>query len=313
MSNNIKAKWNVADIPDQSGRIVIVTGANSGLGLETTRALVAKNAKVIMACRTLSKAVPVADQIRRAQPKADIDVMQLDVAKLHSVKDFAKSFIGRYGKLDILINNAGVMGCPTRETTTDGFEMQFGTNHLGAFALTGRLMPALQAAAAARVIAVSSIAHRNTDGMNLDDPNLEQGYKPFDAYAKSKLANLLFVRELDRRLRAANIDMLAASGHPGYSASNIGTASNPNNNPIKALFFKMGNWVAMPTTKGMLSILCAATDPSIEGGDFIGPQGLLGFYGWPAKSTPKPTATDDATAKRLWEISADLTGVHYLD
>ena len=313
MSNNIKAKWNVADLPDQAGRIVIVTGANSGLGLEMTRALVAKNAKVVMACRTLAKAVPIADQIRRDLPNANIEVMQLDVANLHSVKDFVKAFSERYDRLDILINNAGVMGIPTRQTTTDGFEMQFGTNHLGPFALTGLLMPMLQATPGARVIAVASIAHRNTEGMNLDDPNLEHSYKAFDAYAKSKLANLLFTKELDRRLRAAGVDVLAASGHPGYSASNIGTAANPDNNFIKDLFFKMGNWVAMPTQKGMLSILCAATDANIESGDFIGPKGLFGFYGWPQKSAAKATANNDDSARRLWEISADLTGIHYLD
>ena len=306
-------KWNTADIPDLTGKRVIVTGANSGLGLEATKALAAKGAKVIMACRTLAKAVPIADQIRRDQPGADLDVMQLDVANLHSVKDFAKVFNERYQRLDILINNAGVMGIPTHQTTTDGFEMQFGTNHLGPFALTGLLMPLLQATPGARVIAVASIAHRNTDGMDLDDPNLEHSYKPFDAYAKSKLANLLFTKELDRRLRATGSSVIAASGHPGYSASNIGTAANPNKNFIKDLFFKMGNWVAMPTAKGMLSILCAATDPEIDGGDFIGPKGLFGFYGWPQKSIPKPTANDEAVARRLWEVSAYLTGIRYLD
>ncbi len=306
-------QWDTSNMPEQSGRIAIVTGSNSGLGYETAAALAAKGAKVIMACRTLAKASPAAERIRNSVPGADIEVMQLDVANLHSVRDFATAYNERFKQLDILINNAGVMGCPTRETTVDGFEMQFGTNHLGPFALTGLLMPRLQNTPGSRVIAVASIAHRNTDGMDLDDPNLEKAYKPFDAYAKSKLANLLFIRELDRRLRAKGADIIAASGHPGYSASNIGSAANPNNSAFKSLMFKLGNLFAMPTKKGMLSILCAATDPDIEGGDFIGPKGLYGFYGWPSKSIPKETARDDAVAKRLWEISAELTGVSYLD
>lgn len=310
----MKAKWNTADMPNLTGRTVIVTGANSGLGLEATRALAAKGAKVIMACRTPAKAEKAAENVRASVANSDVEVMQLDVANLSSIKAFATAFQSRFDALHILINNAGIMGVPTRQTTSDGFEAQFGTNHLGPFALTGLLMPTLQATPASRIIAVASIAHRSTPGMNLDDPNFERSeYKAFDAYAKSKLANLLFIHELDRRLRAKGMDMIAASGHPGYSASNIGTAANPGNNPLKTLMFRLGNLFAMPTRKGMLSILCAATDPEINSGDFIGPKGLGGFYGWPQKSTPKATATDDAVARGLWEVSAKLTGVDFLN
>lgn len=307
------SKWTLDSMPSQAGRIAIVTGSNSGLGLETARALAGKGAKVIMACRTPAKAEKAADDIRASVPDAEIEIMQLDVAKLASIRDFAESYSASYDKLDILINNAGIMGVPTRDTTADGFEAQFGTNHLGPFALTGLLLPVLEATPGSRIIAVASIAHRNTDGMNLDDPNFENSeYGAFDAYAKSKLANILFIRELDRRLQAAGSHIISASGHPGYSASNIGTASNPGNNPLKSLMFKLGNLFAMPTTKGMLPILRAATAADTEGGDFIGPTRLWGFYGWPEKSAPNASGQDDAAAKRLWEVSAELTGVNYL-
>lgn len=309
----MKSRWTTADMPSQDGRLAVVTGSNSGLGLETARALALKGAKVVMACRTPAKAEAAAEDIRRSAPGADIEIMQLDVANQASIRQFAESYAASHDRLDLLINNAGVMGCPTRTLTTDGFEMQFGTNHLGPFALTGLLLPVLEHTPGSRVIAVASIAHRNTDGMNLDDPNFERSpYKAFDAYAKSKLANVLFTHELSKRLRASGSQVIAASGHPGYSASNIGTAANPNNSPFKTLMFKLGNLMAMPANKGMLSILCAATDAEIAGGDFIGPKGPLGFWGWPHKAMPEATGRDDAVAERLWEISASLTGVSYL-
>jgi len=305
--------WIANEIPSQAGKKAVVTGSNSGLGLIMAEVLAAKGAHVIMACRNLDKAKEAANQIHSAVPNADLELRQLDVSSLASIADFTGQLLAEHPQIDLLLNNAGIMGVPDRQLTKDGFEAQFGTNHLGAFALTGRLLSALQAAPAARVVATASVAHRNTKGMNLDDLNFEQGgYKPFDAYAKSKLANLLFSFELDRRLKASGSSVIATSGHPGYSASNIGSAANPNGSAIKQLFFEMGNYVAMSSLKGALSMLYAACSPTLKGGEYIGPQGLMEFWGWPDLATPKSMARDPETAKLLWEKSAVLTGVEYL-
>ncbi len=306
--------WTINDIPDQTGRTAIVTGANSGIGLETAAELAAKGATVIMACRSLDKAERAAASIRARQPAGEIIVMQLDAADLNSVRTFAQAFAEQHDKLDLLINNAGVMGAKNILRTKDGFESQFGTNHLGHFALTGLLLDRLKAAQAARVVPVSSVAHKATAGLNLADPNFDQGgYQPFDAYGKSKLANLLFMFELDRRCKAAGLNITAAAAHPGYTASNITSGANPENSAIKNFMVAIGNRLfAMSAAGGARPTLYAATDPDIRGGEFIGPLGPFQFWGPPGPVAAKETARDGAAAEKLWQVSEQLTGVSFL-
>ena len=207
------------------------------------------------------------------------------------------------------------MGGPQISHTAQGFESMFGTNHLGSFALTGLLFDHLCKTAGARIIAVSSMAHRNIDGLDLDDPNFENSeYGIFDAYAKSKLANLTFMYEMDRRLKARRIDVLTAAAHPGYTATNITAGANPDGNKLKALFVWLGdNTIAMSASKGALPTLYAATHSDIMGGEYIGPRGLFQFYGYPQAVQSKATARDPQAGKRLWDISMQLTGVNFLD
>ncbi len=308
------AKWTAADIPDLDGKIAIVTGANSGIGFETAAELAGHGATVIMACRNPDKANQAADRIRERRPRGDLQVMQLDVSDLDSVRSFAQAFTSRFVQLDILCNNAGIMGGPQISRTKQGFELMFGTNHLGHFALTGQLLDALKVSPGARVISVTSMAHRNIKGLNLDDPNFEHTpYRIFDAYAKSKLANLTFNLELNRRLKAAGLDICAAAAHPGYTATNITTGANPEGNKLKAFAVWLGDiLIAMPAHKGALPTLYAATAPDIEGGEYIGPNGPFQFAGPPARVKYKETAADPQAGRRLWEISEKLTGVKYL-
>lgn len=307
-------KWTTNDIPAQDGKITIVTGANSGIGFETAAELAGRGATVIMACRSVDKARSAADAIRQRHPSARLEVMQLDLSDLASVKAFADSFKAKYDRLDIQCNNGGIMGGPRISHTKDGFELMFGTNHLGHFALVGQLLELLKSTPAARVVAVSSMAHRNIKGLNLDDPNFESSrYAIFDAYAKSKLSNLTWCLELDKRLKAAGLDIKAAVAHPGYTATNITSGANPEGNWLKSLMVRLGDvLMAMPAHKGALPTLYAATDPGIQGGEYIGPNGPFQFAGSPARVPYKATADDPVARRRLWEISEQLTGVSYL-
>lgn len=307
-------KWTANDIPSLDGKTVIVTGANSGIGFETTAELAGHGAIVVMACRNPEKASNAADRIRERQPRGTLDVMQLDVSDLDSVTAFAQAFKSRYTRLDILCNNAGIMGGPKISRTRHGFETMFGTNHLGHFALTGQLLDTLSTTPGSRVVVVTSMAHRNVAGLNLDDPNFEKTpYKIFDAYAKSKLANLTFCLELDRRLKANNLDVLAAAAHPGYTATNITSGANPDGNRIKDFLVWLGDvTIAMSAPKGALPTLYAATAADIEGGEYIGPDGPFQFYGSPARVKYRDTAADLEAGRRLWEISRKLTGVSFL-
>ncbi len=311
----MSVRWTLKDMPDLTNRTAIVTGSNSGIGLETAGALAAHGARVIMACRNAEKAEKAASLLRQRTPEGHIEVMSLDIADLSSVRQFAQEFKSRYEKLDILCNNAGVMGAAKILRTKDGFESQFGTNHLGHFALTGLLLDSLKAAPAARVVAVSSVAHKATDGLNLDDLNFERSpYKPFDAYGKSKLANLLFIYELDRRFKQAGLSITAVAAHPGYTASNITSGANPEGNPIKNFLVAIGNSLfAMSALGGALPTLYAATHPDIQGGEFIGPQGLFQFWGRPGPVDRSESASDGASATALWAASEQLTGVAFLD
>lgn len=305
-------KWTVQDIPSQVGKIALVTGANSGLGLETTVGLASAGATVIMACRNPAKAENALAEVRRRAPNAQVDVMQLDLADLSSVRRFASDFSAKYPRLDILCNNAGVMALPFQKTR-DGFEMQIGTNHLGPFVLTGLLLDSLRAAPAARIVSVASVAHKTTKGLDLENLNWERGpYKKGDAYGKSKLANLLFTFELDQRLRKVNFPILAAAAHPGYSATSIGDGATQGSF-FASLAMRLGNFLfAQSASKGALPTLYAATMPDVQSGDYIGPHGFLEFAGYPVKVGRRPTARDAQTAAALWALSETLTDTRYL-
>jgi NAD(P)-dependent dehydrogenase (short-subunit alcohol dehydrogenase family) len=299
-------------MPRLDGRLAIVTGANSGLGLETAAALAAYGARVILACRSRDKTAAAMATIRARTPGAQLEFGALDLADLDSVARFAAEQAG-HGPLDLLVNNAGVMALPLARTR-QGFEMQIGTNHLGHFALTGRLLGRLQAAPAARVVTVASLAHRWTRGLDFDDLNFERAtYRKWDAYGKSKLANLLFTFELERRLRAAPGTVKALAAHPGYSKSNLGHAGPQMSGSLAARWMMdLGNALfAQDTAMGALPSLYAATEPSANGGEFIGSGGLRQMRGYPRVVGCSAAARDAVAAAKLWVLSETLTGVKY--
>jgi NAD(P)-dependent dehydrogenase (short-subunit alcohol dehydrogenase family) len=299
--------WRTEDIPDQSGRTAVVTGANSGLGLATTRELARRGARVIMACRSTDKGESAASDIRRQAPEAKLDVRPLDLGSLESIQAFANDFGLEAGRLDLLINNAGIMMTP-QQTTHDGFELQLGTNHLGHFALTGLLLDTVQSAEAGRVVTLSSIEHKSGH-IEFGDLQSEDGYAPRKAYRQSKLANAIFGVELDRRLRAAGSSTISVLAHPGYSDTNLQTTGPTG--PMKAIL-KVGNkLLAQDADTGALPTLYAATAPGVEGGDFYGPDGFKEMRGNPTHVDVIPEARDPAVASRLWDISEELTGIRY--
>ncbi|HSW13362.1 MAG TPA: oxidoreductase [Solimonas sp.] len=307
------AKWTAKDIPALQGKVAIVTGANSGLGLETSAELARAGATVVMACRDPGRATAALAEVRRRAPTAKIEALALDLADLASIRAFTQAFATKYPRLDILCNNAGVMHLPYQKTR-DGFEMQVGTNHLGHFALTGLLLDALKATPGARVVTISSIAHKVTPGIDLDDLNWERRpYSKGDAYAKSKLANLMFHFELQRRLEQAGSGVLAVAAHPGYSATNIGFGTKDKTPWWKRLAMNIGNALfAQSAAKGSLPSLYAATVTDIRSGDYIGPDGFVEFMGHPKRVNCRPVARDPEQTQRLWTLSQQLTGVSYL-
>ncbi|WP_026360624.1 oxidoreductase [Amycolatopsis nigrescens] len=283
-------RWTAADMPDQTGRTAVVTGANSGLGFETCRALAARNATVIMAVRDLGKGRAALASLR-TQGSGRLEVARLDLADLDSVRAFANGLIERGKPLDLLVNNAGI-GMPPRTLTAQGFESQFGVNHLGHFALTGLLLPLLRRGSGARVVTVGSGAFRG-GSIHFDDLHGERSYRPAARYRQSKLANVLFGLELDRRLRTDGMPVASLLAHPG-------------------LALRLGNkLVAQPAERGAWSQLYAATARDVEGGQFFGPGGRTGMRGHPILLEPGPRATDPETARRLWAVSTELTGVGY--
>lgn len=292
--------WTAGEIPDQTGRVVIVTGGNSGLGFETAKALAAKGATVILACRNLTKAQAALEKIRQAVPQAKAEVMPLDLADLASVRAFAQQFQEKYTQLNILVNNAGVMMTPQGETK-DGFETQFGSNHLGHFALTGLLMPALRATHRARVVNVSSMMHR-FGRMDFDDLHSQRKYDPTRAYGQSKLANLLFTRALNDYFACEGINAVATSAHPGWAATNL--------QAHEARAAQMNRYFAQSAQAGALPVLYAAT-MSAQANDFAGPGGFLELRGAPKWVGMTKAARNAADARRLWQVSEELTGVHY--
>ncbi len=290
-------------MPDQTGRTALVTGANSGLGLHTAIGLARKGARVLMACRSPERGQEALGRVRLAAPGAEAELVRLDLASLASVRAAAEEVAGRVPHLDVLVNNAGVMAVP-RTLTEDGFELQLGTNHLGHYALTGLLLPSLLAAPAPRVVSVSSAAHK-MGRIDFDDLMGERSYGRWKAYGQSKLADLLFVGELQRR---AGDRLLAAAAHPGYAATNLQTGQG---NPLLELPMKLGNLLlAQSDAAGALPQLYAATMPDVRGDDYWGPS-LGELRGAPKRVGRSTAAQDLVVAHRLWEVSQDLTGVAY--
>jgi NAD(P)-dependent dehydrogenase (short-subunit alcohol dehydrogenase family) len=296
-------------MPPQQGRLAVVTGANSGIGYQTARYLARAGATVILACRSATKGEAARAKIVAGNAAAKVEVRVLDVADLDSVRRFAAEFLGEGKALDLLINNAGVMAIPDRRTTPQGFEMQFGTNHLGHFALTGLLLPALLRQPKSRVVTVASIAHKGGK-LNFDDLNAERGYDPRGAYQQSKLANLVFGLEFDRRLRAHSADTTSVIAHPGVAVTNI--ISNGMGTGVKGrIVGALLPLVAQSDDRGSWPLVYAATSSEVHGGGYYGPDGIAEIKGMPVEVKPKPQALDPAAGKRLWEVSEALTGVRY--
>lgn len=292
-------KWTTDNIPNLTGQIAIVTGANSGIGFETAKALATKGAEVVLACRNLEKADLAAKEIRSMVRKAKLEIIQLDLADLASVRKFAETFKDKYQTLDLLINNAGIM-IPPFTKTADGFEVQFGANHLGHFALTGLLMDVILATPNARIVNVSSNAHR-TGTIDFDNLNAEKGYHPANAYAQSKLANLLFTLQLNRHLVEIGSDVIATAAHPGWTVTGL----------QKGFLHTVSEWIGQKPEMGALPTLQAAPDPEAGRNDYFGPGGFVEMRGYPKKVKPSDAAKDANQAKRLWVVSEEMTGVNY--
>lgn len=299
------SKWTEQAMPDQSGRTILVTGANSGLGFVTSLELARKGAHVLMTARDPAKGEDALARIRAAVPNASIELRRLDLADLDQVKSFARQLIDDKVPLDILINNAGVM-MPPRTLTGQGFELQFGVNHLAHFALTGLLLETLAKQPDSRVVTVSSDLHRRGH-IHFDDLDGAKTYGRIAFYAQSKFANVLFALELDRRLRAAGLPLRSLLAHPGYAATNLQT-SGPTG--LLNLFMRIGNrFMAQSMEMGALPQLYAATAPQAESGQFIGPDGRNEMKGYPTLVQPIATARDPEVAAKLWTLSEQLTGV----
>ena len=294
--------WTTDDIPSQAGRLAVVTGANSGLGLEAARALSRAGGRVVLAVRDVAKGKRAV-----ASVVGSAEVEELDLASLESVREFADRFHARGEQLDLLINNAGVMA-PPRRVTVDGFELQFGTNHLGHFALTGRLLDTFRDRPGARVVTVSSNAHRQGQ-VDFDDLQGERRYRRWHQYAQAKLANLMFALELERRLRAADAEAISVAAHPGYSATHLQTSAPP---LYERLAMRVTNLVlAQSAATGVLPLLYAATAPDVPGGAYAGPNGPGQWRGAPTLVAPAGRALKEDVAARLWEVSEELTGVRF--
>ena len=299
MSNS---KWNNKDVPDQTNRIIIVTGATSGLGKQATQVLLQKNATVIMAVRNIKKAQKITREFANDIPKNKIDIRELDLNNLSSIKNFVKGVTADYKTLDVLINNAGIMMCPYSKTL-DGFEIQMGTNHLGHFALTGLLMPLLKSTKDSRIVATSSMAHKQGN-IDFKDLNWEKrDYKTTKAYSDSKLANLYFAYELKRRFKNDTDAPKVTIAHPGWTKTELDRHSG--------LAKFLGNLVAQTVEMGTLPSLRAATDLTAQSGDYFGPKGMMEMRGYPVKVKSTDLSHELEPAKKLWDLSEQLTGIKY--
>lgn len=307
------AGWTADDIPDQSGKTALVTGANSGLGFHTAVQLAGHGARVLMTARDTARGEQALARARAAAPEAKLELVSLDLADLSSIRTAAREVASRVERLDVLVNNAGIMATPYQQTV-DGFEKQLGTNHLGHFALTGEVLPLLLAAPAARVVTVSSVAHHSAGGINFDDLQSQRSYTPFGAYGQSKLANLLFAAELDRRARAAGSTLLSTAAHPGLAATRLmqtrpGEAGRGRvTSAMAGLAFKV---LGQSDAHGAWPQLYAATMPDVQGGEYFGPGGRGEKRGHPKRAGRSAAAADQAAGERLWAASEQLTGVTY--
>ena len=301
------SRWTAADVPDQTGRIAVITGANSGIGCEGGAVLGAGGARVVMAVRNLDKGAAARDRIVAASPGAEVTLQELDLTSLDSVSVAAEALRSTYPRIDLLVNNAGVMWTP-KETTKDGFELQFGTNHLGHFALTGLLLDHLLAVPGSRVVVVSSLAHNLLADIHFDDLQWERRYSRIAAYGQSKLANLLFAYELQRRLALRDEPTIAVAAHPGGSytelARNVPTILHPAYRIVGPLVFQSAAMGALPTLR-------AATDPDVQGGQYYGPDGIGEQRGNPKLVQSSPRSHDPELQRRLWTVSEELTGVTF--
>jgi NAD(P)-dependent dehydrogenase (short-subunit alcohol dehydrogenase family) len=298
----MKAKWTSDDVPGQQGRLAVVTGANTGLGFETARVLAARGASVVLAVRDIEKGKRAAARIAAAAPGADVMVQPLDLTCLDSIRAAAGELRARHPRIDLLVNNAGVM-LPPRQSTRDGFELQFGTNHLGPFALTGLLLEQMLPVPGSRVVTLSSIAHRIRARINFGDLQGERSYSRVAAYSQSKLANLMFTYELQRRLSGAGTT-IAVAAHPGLA----GTELSRYTPAIVAFSYAL---VSQQAAMGALPVLRAATDPGVLGGQYYGPRGLFGARGYPTLAHSSRRSHDTAIQRRLWAVSEELTGVTF--
>ncbi len=303
------AKWNERDIPDQSGRTILITGANSGLGLRSAEALARAGGHVLMGCRSETKAKKAADAVREVASGPAPTIVRLDLSDLGSVRSCASDVLQQYPRIDVLMNNAGIMATPLARTP-EGREMQFATNHLGHFALTGLLLPALRNPGS-RVVTTSSMAHRGGT-IRWDDVDWNGRYSKWLAYAQSKLANLLFALELDRRAAAAGAKLTSVAAHPGYAATHLQAAApRAAGNRLMTSVMELGNrMVAQSDAMGALPQLYAATMPDVEGGEYFGPD-FFEWRGHPKRVGTSGRARDVEAARRLWSMSEDLTGVQY--
>lgn len=301
-------RWTENDVPDQSGRLAIITGSNTGLGYDTARVLAARGAQVVMAVRDTAKGDAAAARIRKLSPDAQVEVHKLDLGSLASVKQAGAELAATYPRIDLLINNAGVM-YPPKQTTSDNFELQFGTNHLGHFALTGLLLGNLLDVDGSRVVVVASIAHNIRAKIDFDDLQWEKRrYERVAAYGQSKLANMMFAYDLQRRLVAAKAKTIAVSAHPGVAATelvrHIPGAGLPGFNWLSGKLLNTSELGALPTLR-------AATDPSVKGGQYYGPDGIQELRGYPKLVDSSKQSKDVAIQERLWKVSEELTGVTF--
>ena len=296
------AKWTSSDVPGQHGRLAVVTGANTGLGFETARVLAARGASVVLAVRDTDKGKAAAARIAGTAPGANVMVQPLDLTSLDSIRAAAGELRARHPRIDLLVNNAGVMFTP-KQTTRDGFELQLGTNHLGHFALTGLLLQQMLPVPGSRVVTVSSIAHRLRARINFGDLQSERSYNRVGAYGQSKLANLMFTYELQRRLSGAGTT-IAVAAHPGLAATEL-TRHTP------AASAALARLISQKPAMGALPVLRAATDPSVLGGQYYGPRRLLGTRGYPELAESSGRSRDTAIGRRLWAVSEELTGVTF--
>ncbi len=302
--------WTTADIPPENGRTAVITGATGGLGYETALALAGAGAKVMLTGRNDAKGRNAIERIRARFADADISYETLDLASLASVADFAARLAATHASLDLLINNAGVMALPQRQITADGFEMQFGTNYLGHYALTARLLPLLRRGNQPRVVNLSSLAHRSGT-INFDDLQGAKSYSPFKAYCQSKLAMLIFALELQRRSDAAGWGLMSNAAHPGYALTDL-IANGPGSRGLLGQLSNMLRpFAGQSAAQGALPTLFAATSPQAQPGGYYGPAGFYELKGPPVPAKIMPRAKDAAVAARLWDVSAVLTGVSF--